>query len=117
MPYISNIVAKTLNKIEKDKIKSGLAAILEDVIGKPERVLMLTIEDGVTFYFAGKECSGAYIEVKLLGNLTKEHKHVITNEIGNLYSEIVGLDKKSIYITFHEIERENWGYNGKTFAH
>lgn len=116
MPYISNIVSKKLSEDEMTLLKSTQAAILLEVASKPERVLMVHVKDNEILYFAGEKCSSAYVDIKLLGHLTIEQKNQITSKICSVYHNQIGVDQSKVYLTFSELEYENWGHNGKTFA-
>lgn len=116
MPYISNIISKKISLEEEAIIKTSQAAILQEVASKPERVLMVHVRGDETLYFAGEKCVGAYVEVKLLGQLSVEQKNQITAKICSLYEDTIGIWQDKVYVTFYELAYENWGHNGKTFA-
>ncbi|MGM0508023.1 MAG: phenylpyruvate tautomerase MIF-related protein [Fusobacteriota bacterium] len=116
MPFIETKIGKAVTKTEEIDLKHGFAKIMEEEIGKPERALMINIEDEKRIYLGGKLDTVSYVEIKLLGKLNIEQKDILTNRIGKLYNEILNVDSNKIYITFFEMERQDWGFNGKTFA-
>ncbi|BDU51096.1 tautomerase family protein [Haliovirga abyssi] len=113
MPYVGNEISKEVTLEEKDILKSKIAKILKETAGKCEKYIMVSFRKS-EIYLGGKQGEYAYVELKLLGNLTKDQKNEITKQMSKIYKEILGIS--DVYITFHELERENWGYKDKTFA-
>ena len=54
-----------------------------------------------------------FVNIKLLGKLTREQKQEIVKGITELLQKVAGKDPKVINIVIEELERENWGKEGK----
>ena len=57
-----------------------------------------------------------YVEVKLIGKLTKEQKSEIAENITDTLYRVAGKSKSHTYVVFSEVERENWAAGGVLFS-
>ncbi len=57
-----------------------------------------------------------YVEVKLLGSLSRDQKRELAKRITQALSEVAGKNPGSIYVVFQEVEREDWAAGGILFA-
>lgn len=57
-----------------------------------------------------------YVNLKLLGKLTKEQKSKIVEEFSETLERVAGKPSEHTYIVIDEVERENWGKGGKLFS-
>ena len=53
-----------------------------------------------------------YVNVKLAGSLTREQKAKIAEEITDTLERIAHKPKSYTYITFDEVQEENWAVAG-----
>jgi 4-oxalocrotonate tautomerase len=53
-----------------------------------------------------------YVNVKLAGSLTREHTVKIAEEITDTLERIAHKPKSYTYITFDEVQEENWAVAG-----
>ena len=114
MPYIGSKVTVELSKEKKEKLKSELGKIIADIPGKSEKFLMVGFEDNYSLYFGGEELQyGAFVEVKVLGQVEKKYFEEITKDICNLYESEMNIPKDHIYIQYEEVK--HWGFNGFNF--
>jgi len=84
------------------------------MLGKPERYVMVSIEENPAMLFAGSHEPLAYLELKsigLPGNRTAEFSASLTALLG----EHLALPADRIYIEFADAPRNMWGWNGATF--
>ncbi|WP_200762164.1 tautomerase family protein [Nitrosophilus alvini] len=49
-----------------------------------------------------------YINIKVAGKISVEQKKEIAKDISDSIQRVLGKSKKSCYIVFDEVERENW---------
>lgn len=54
-----------------------------------------------------------YVNVRVAGNLTREQKTKVAEEISDTLERIINKPKSATYITFDEVPRENWAVGGK----
>jgi 4-oxalocrotonate tautomerase len=57
-----------------------------------------------------------YINLKLLGKLTKEQKATIVKEFSETLERVAHKPSEHTYIVIDEVERENWAKGGKLFS-
>ena len=54
-----------------------------------------------------------YLNVRLVGTLTREQKRKIAEEITEILERIARKPKSYTYVTFDELAGENWAMSGK----
>ncbi len=57
-----------------------------------------------------------YVEVKLIGELSKEQKAKIAEDITETLFKVAGKSKDHTYVVFQEVKREDWAAGGVLFA-
>mgnify|MGYP005786582197 FL=1 len=109
MPYIAVNVSRSLSNDEKEQIKTNLGAKISTLPNKSEARLMVQISDNCSLYFAGNECEGAFIDVRLYGHIELQYKKEYAEQIFDIMSDL-GFKKEFVYLSY--LEFENWGTNG-----
>lgn len=90
------------------------SALLSQILGKPEKYIMVFIDKNPDMIFGGISDPLIYIELKSIGlprNRTKE----ISSRLCDLLNQETGVAPDRIYIEFADAERAMWGWNGTTF--
>jgi phenylpyruvate tautomerase len=85
-----------------------------DMLDKPERYVMVSVEGNPAMLFAGSDDPLAYLELKSIGlpcNKTGE----LSAALAALLGEHLGLSADRVYIEFADAPRNMWGWNGGTF--
>ena len=90
------------------------SARVAELLGKPERYVMISLEPGGALLFDGSDQPLAYLELKSIG-LPGERTAEFSAALCGLISEALGIPQDRIYIEFAGAERHLWGWNGKTF--
>jgi 4-oxalocrotonate tautomerase len=57
-----------------------------------------------------------YVNLKLLGKLSREQKAKIVKEFSETLERVAGKPSEHTYIVIEEVEKENWGKGGKLFS-
>ena len=113
MPFIDSKITMKLSQEKKEILKSELGKAVS-TLNKSESFLMVGIQDDYELYLGGKKLEeGAYVEVSLLGNASKESYNKMTATICEIYEKEFHIPKSAIYITYHGIN--DWGWNGRNF--
>lgn len=113
MPYIEARVSTKLDDKQKTDLKSAFGKALA-LINKPEKYLMVGIEDDYDLYFGGEKLEkGAYISVSLLGDAGTDAYNALTAEVCRIMLDVVGIPADKVYVTFHPVK--DWGWNGGLF--
>ena len=113
MPYIDSKITVGLTDEKKENIKSALGKAIT-ALNKTENFLMVGICDNYDLWMGGEKLEkGAYVEVSLLGNASKEAYTKLTAIICDIYEKELGIPGNSVYVTYHPIT--DWGWNGSNF--
>jgi 4-oxalocrotonate tautomerase len=57
-----------------------------------------------------------FIDLKLVGKLTKEQKEIIAKEFSETLLRVAGKPKDSTYIVIQEVEGRNWAQGDRFFG-
>jgi phenylpyruvate tautomerase len=106
------------NIILADESKKTLAALASStvagILGKPERYVMVGIEENPSMLFGGSDAPLAYLELKSIG-LPESQTSEFSARLAKLLEEQLGLPADRVYIEFADAPRNMWGWNGGTF--
>jgi len=91
-----------------------ISASVADMLGKPERYVMVSLEINPHMLFAGEETPLAYLELKSIG-LPGDRTRAFSDTLCGLISDHLGIAAERIYIEFADAARHMWGWNGGTF--
>eukprot|EP00438_Fugacium_kawagutii_P001250 Skav223446 [mRNA] locus=scaffold350:783546:784181:- [translate_table: standard] len=86
-----------------------------DSLGKPESYVAVSVQDGQDIIWGGSDAPCALCKVISLGSINKENNGALTKAISALLAEF-DVPANRIYVNFFDLERQNVGYNGATFA-
>ncbi len=84
------------------------------LLGKPERYVMVALEQGCPMAFGGDTSPLAYLELKSIG-LPQSRTGEISAALCRLVAEECGIPLERIYIEFADAAGPMWGWNGATF--
>lgn len=114
MPYLK---IQTSEHLEAEQIAALLpraSRLVAELLGKPERYVMVAVDAGVPMLFAGGDAPAAYLELKSIG-LPESLTGKLSGDLCELMHEALGVDPERVYIEFHDAARAMWGWNGGTF--
>ena len=57
-----------------------------------------------------------FINLKLVGKLSKEQKEKIAKEFSDTLLKVAGKSKESVYLVIDEVEGKNWAQGDKFFG-
>jgi phenylpyruvate tautomerase PptA (4-oxalocrotonate tautomerase family) len=110
MPYIALNTTQKLSDVQKEKIKTELGRLITIIPTKTEAGLQIDFSGDRTFYKAGEEGNGAFIDLRLFHKSDYEPKKKFTEETFEMLSRELGLKKENMYLTIMEFD--NWGSGG-----
>lgn len=114
MPYIEAKFTMNLDETKRNLICEKIESIVSGNFRKPKSFLMTELKDNVQLRMGGNVLKkGAYISIKLFGEITKGVCSVCTGEISNMLKKELDIDEKNIYITYHPVEF--WGWDRRLF--
>ena len=110
MPFIESKVSFPLSEEKKETIKSELGKAVS-ILGKSESFLMVGFEDDYDLFMGGKKLDkGAFVSVKLFGQVSSIASKQMTEKICAVFEEQLDIPGRSIYVTYQGIA--DWGWNG-----
>lgn len=113
MPMIKVETTESLSPEERNTIKTQLGKAIS-VMGKPESYLMINIADNQDMYFGGNKMDkGAYVEVKVLGNVDSAKSAAMTEKVCDIFQSELSIPGDGVYVSYWGTD--NWGWNGSNF--
>ena len=98
----------------KQTLAVSASRAVADMLGKPERYVMVSVEGNPAMVFAGSNDPLAYLELKSIG-LPANKTGELSAALAALLGEQLGLSADRVYIEFADAPRNMWGWNGGTF--
>ncbi|WP_303909552.1 phenylpyruvate tautomerase MIF-related protein [Thiohalomonas denitrificans] len=115
MPYLMVQTNKALPATQKGEFLAIASQTVAEALGKPERLVMVALEDETPMVFGGDHAPCVYMELKSIG-LPQERTAELSESLCSLIEKTLGIARERIFIEFADAERHMWGYNGETFA-
>ncbi len=85
-----------------------------EILGKPERYVMVSLEHNPDMLFGGDAAPLAYLELKSIG-LPRDRTGELSAVLCRLIQDTLEIPEERVYIEFADAERHLWGWNGGTF--
>ena len=111
MPLINISTSKIIQN--KEKLLKGSSKLLSKLTNKPEKFVMVILNDSLPMYFSDKENSCCFVEIKSIGSLAPQ---IFAHSISEYLSIELKIPIERIYINFQDVQSSMWAWNGKTFG-
>jgi len=114
MPFVRIQTNQPLPADAAGTLADAASGRVADLLGKPERYVMVSVEHNPAMRFGGSDAPLAYLELKSIGlpeSLTAEASRALCE----LVNSATGIDPQRIYIEFSDAPRRMWGWNSSTF--
>jgi phenylpyruvate tautomerase PptA (4-oxalocrotonate tautomerase family) len=98
----------------RSAVLEATSRAVAEMLGKPERYVMVTLEAGTPMRFGGSDAPCSYLELKSIGlpdDRTADFSRILCATVG----AALNVPKERIYIEFSVAEPHLWGWNGETF--
>ena len=115
MPLFEIRTNQTPSKEEARSVASDLSTICSEILRKPEGYVMVNIQVGQMLLFAGTEDPAAFGELRSI-NLPARETTSLAMQLCSFLAERLDVPENRIYLGFTDVDRNNWGWNGKTFG-
>jgi phenylpyruvate tautomerase len=112
MPFLK--LQTTEELLHADQLISKTSSFLSGLLGKPEKFIMISLDEKHQMLFGGSDEPIFYCELKSIG-LPKEKTKDISRQLMAFLSDETGVAIDRIYIEFTNVEGSMWGWNGSTF--
>ena len=114
MPYFSIETNQTTDRISNPELMKKTSAFIADLLGKPESYVMISIKPGASLVFGGSDQPAAFVRLKSIG-LPKDRCTEFSAKICSYIAEELSVPQDRVFIDFKDIDRNLFGWNGKTF--
>ena len=112
MPYLKIQTNEEL--LHANQLISKASKLVADILSKPEKYVMVALEETVNMIFGGTNEPAIFCELKSIG-LPGDRTKEISEKLSDFLSIETGVPIDRIYIEFFNAERHMWGWNGTTF--
>ncbi|MGD8907912.1 MAG: phenylpyruvate tautomerase MIF-related protein [Chromatiales bacterium] len=114
MPLLTISSNRLTDETQAQALIKQASATLADMLGKPERYVMVILNHNAQMLFAGDDSPLAYLELKSIG-LPADRIPEFSRTLCDLISNQLEIPCDRIYIEFSDAQRHMWGWNGSTF--
>lgn len=114
MPLLSVTTNHQPDSARAGDLLKLLSEAVADMLGKPERYVMVMLNRNPHMLFAAEDTPLAYLELKSIG-LPAERSQEFSKRLCDLVSRQLQIPADRIYIEFSDAQRHLWGWNAGTF--
>jgi phenylpyruvate tautomerase PptA (4-oxalocrotonate tautomerase family) len=103
----------------EEKVKTllrDLSPTVARILGKPERYMMTCFVPRSAMTFAGSSEPSCYVDVKSIGNLTRESAAALTEAVCKLVTEALGVPGDRTFVVCTDVPGHLWGFDGSTLG-
>ncbi len=111
MPLLNISTSKNIDNKKEFLIRSS--EFISKLLNKPEKYVMVKLNDSLPMYFSGTSEPSCFIEIKSIGSLNPSE---MSREISEFFSISIGIPSERIYIYFDDVNPSMWAWNDRTFA-
>lgn len=113
MPMIEAKVTMELPAEKRNALKTEFGKAIS-IMGKPENYLMINLMEKQDLYFGGNKLEkGAYVEIKVLGNVDSAKSGKMTAKVCEILQQQLDIPGDAVYVSY--FGTANWGWNGNNF--
>lgn len=114
MPYLRIQTNVSIDNILEKTLLSKASQLTAEILGKPEKYVVVSLEHNPAMLFSGTSDPLAYLELKSIG-LPGNATGGFSQSLCEFLHQELSIEKDRIYIEFSNAERNMWGWNGATF--
>lgn len=114
MPYIHVKTNVAIPADREQEFAHNLSQVMNDVMGKPEKFMMVTFEDECKMYFGGSNAPAANLEFGIYKTADHETWNEVTKQATQVVRKELNIPAERVYI--QQAEYKHWGYNGENFT-
>ena len=114
MPYFSIVTNQSIDRTANQQLLKKTSAFIAELLGKPESYVMISIQPETPLIFGGSDEPAALVRLKSI-NLPVDRCPELSEKICNLIEQELGVPQDRVFIDFKDLERNMFGWNGKTF--
>ncbi|PCJ30911.1 MAG: hypothetical protein COA90_07700 [Gammaproteobacteria bacterium] len=111
MPYLNILTNQSID--DESSFLKTTSKTLAQATGKAESYVMVALEAKASMSMAGSEAPAAFLDYRALG--LPADRTAFSDVLCSLITEQLGIPGDRIYISMTDSERNNWGWNHRTF--
>ena len=111
MPLINISTNKEIKNEQSILAKSS--DFISVLLNKPDKFVMVKLNDSLNMYFSGTNEPCCFIELKSIGSIEPTK---ISKQICEFFSYELQIPKERIYIYFDDVDSNMWAWNSRTFG-
>ena len=115
MPLLELRTNQTHDKEKVKMLSSNFSRFCSEILAKPEHYVMVNLQVGQSLVFAGTDDPAAFAELRSI-ELSVNETSFLSSQLCSFASEQLDIPTDRIYISFVDLDRNRWGWNGKTFG-
>jgi phenylpyruvate tautomerase PptA (4-oxalocrotonate tautomerase family) len=100
--------------LKTDELLKKTSKLLSELLGKPEKYIMISLEENPDMIFGGTNDPLFYIELKSIG-LPRSRTKEISKRLCEFLTQETDIPASRMYIEFSDADGSMWGWNGSTF--
>ena len=114
MPYFSIETNQAFDSATNRNLMKKTSRFIAELLTKPESYVMIAIKPGTPLIFAGSDEPAAFVRLKSIG-LSRERCTEFSEKICSYVEQELKVPPDRVFIDFKVLERDMFGWNGKTF--
>ncbi|MCG6870998.1 MAG: hypothetical protein LJE84_01810 [Gammaproteobacteria bacterium] len=114
MPYLKAFTNDTLDPVRRAHFLETASRTVAQALNKPEKYMMVALEDQTALRFAGSDAPCCYLEMKSIG-FPENDTGPMARMLCDLVQSELGIPPDRTFIEFVDVPRPMWGWDGKTF--
>lgn len=114
MPLLQVTTNQSIATEQQRPFMSHCSRSVAEILGKPERYVMVTLNQAAPMLFGGESSPCVYLELKSIG-LPEDRTNDLSAALTQLMESELDVDADRVYIEFANAQRHMWGWNRATF--
>lgn len=114
MPFFKIETNQPVNPDGTKRLLKNASEFISEMLVKPEQYVMVSIEPEKQMMFSGNDDPTAFVQLKSIG-LPIDRCPDFSSRICQFLASELGIAADRVYIDFADLERNMFGWNGKTF--
>jgi len=114
MPFFKVETNRQADDARTGALLNKASALVSQMLGKPEKFVMVSIETDKRMMFGGDGEPTAFVQLKSIG-LPTDRCAEFSGKICQFLSDELGIQPDRVFIDFKDAARNLFGWNGKTF--
>jgi phenylpyruvate tautomerase PptA (4-oxalocrotonate tautomerase family) len=116
MPFLRLQLSKPLASDQQQALLAELSSTVAELLGKPERYMMVAIEPETPMMLGGSGDPAALFELRSVGTISGAQAKAISGAVSGLLEAKVGLDPQRVYANYAGVPGAMWGHGASTFG-